>query len=68
MDAVRELHASSLPQTLTRHLTIDQLCKIIVEVGRYCAYRNVAEEEFTREQARRCRSRATAPKRHRVAA
>ena len=37
---------------LTRHLSIDQLCKIIVEVGRYCAYRNVVEEEFAREQAR----------------
>jgi hypothetical protein len=23
---------------LTCHLTVDQLCKIIVEVGRYCAY------------------------------
>lgn len=57
-DAARELRAASLPLTLTRHLTIDQLCKIIVEVGRYCAYRNVVEEEFTREQAR-CRPRRT---------
>jgi len=37
---------------LTCHLTVDQLCKIIVEVGRYCAYRNVVEEEFARERAR----------------
>jgi hypothetical protein len=68
MDAVRELQAASLPQTLTRHLTIDHLCKIIVEVGWYCAYRNVAEEEFSREQARRRRSLAATPKRRKLAA
>jgi hypothetical protein len=37
---------------LTRHLTIDQFCKIIVELGRYCAYRSMVEEEYAREQAR----------------
>ena len=55
VDAARELQAADLAPTLTRHLSIDQLCKIIVEVGRYCAYRNVEEEEFTREQARKHR-------------
>jgi hypothetical protein len=57
VDAARELQAVYLAPTLTRHLTIDQLCKIIVELGRYCAYRNVVEEEFTREQARTRRKR-----------
>jgi hypothetical protein len=54
MDAALELQ-EALPffaPKLTCHLTVDQLCKIIVEVGRYCAYRNVVEEEFAREQAR----------------
>lgn len=52
--AARELQAA-LPffaPKLTRHLTIDHLCKIIVEVGRYCAYRNMVEEEYACEQAR----------------
>ena len=53
--AVRELQAADLTPTLTRHLSIDQLCKIVVEVGRYCAYRTVEEEEFTREQERKRR-------------
>ncbi len=52
--AARELQAA-LPffaPKLTRHLTIDQLCKIVVEVGRYCAYRTMVEEDYAREQAR----------------
>ena len=56
LDAALELQ-EALPffaPKLTCHLTVDQLCKIIVEVGRYCAYRKVVEEEFTCEQARRC--------------
>ena len=59
VDAALELQ-EALPffaPKLTCHLTIDQLCKIIVEVGRYCAYRNVVEEEFMHEQARRCQRR-----------
>jgi hypothetical protein len=55
MDAALE-RQDALPffaPKLTCHLTVDQLCKIIVEVGRYCAYRNVVEEEFAREQARK---------------
>jgi hypothetical protein len=55
IDAARELQ-EALPffaPKLTCHLTVDQLCKIIVEVGRYCAYRKVVEEEFKREQARK---------------
>src|SRR2546429_9633389 len=59
IDAALELQ-EALPffaPKLTRHLTVDQLCKIIVEVGRYCAYRNVVEEEFMHEQARRCQRR-----------
>ncbi|QBD82436.1 hypothetical protein EPA93_43265 [Ktedonosporobacter rubrisoli] len=57
-DAVYELQQCHLPASLTRYLSVDQLCKIIVELGRYCAYRNVAEEEFAREQTRgRSRSR-----------
>src|SRR5260370_31660375 len=58
IDAALELQ-EALPffaPKLTCHLTVDQLCKIIVEVGRYGAYRNVVEEEFAREQAR-CHSR-----------
>lgn len=54
VDAALELQ-DALPffaPKLTCNLTVDQLCKIIVEVGRYCAYRNVVEEEFAREQAR----------------
>ncbi len=59
VDAALELQ-EALPffaPKLTCHLTIDQLCKIIVEIGRYCAYRNVVEEEFMHEQARRCQRR-----------
>lgn len=59
LDAACELQ-EALPffaPKLTCHLTIDHLCKIIVDVGRYCAYRNVVEEEFGREQARRCQRR-----------
>jgi len=54
IDATLELQ-ETLPffaPKLTCHLSIDQLCKIVVEVGCYCAYRNVVEEEFAREQAR----------------
>lgn len=54
LSAARELQAA-LPffaPKLTRHLTIDQLCKIIVEVGRYCAYRTMVEDEYASEQAR----------------
>src|SRR2546430_8300317 len=42
VDAAYELQ-KALPffaPQLTCHLTIDQLCKIVVEIGRYCAYRN----------------------------
>ena len=59
IDAALELQ-EALPffaPKLTCHLTVDQLCKIIIEVGRYCVYRNVVEEEFVREQARRCQRR-----------
>jgi hypothetical protein len=52
-DAARELQAVYLPSTLTGVLSIDQLCKFLVEIGRYCAYRNVVEEEFSHEQARK---------------
>jgi hypothetical protein len=55
MDAALELQ-EALPffaPKLTCHLTVDQLCKIIVELGRYCVYRNMVEEEFGREQALR---------------
>ncbi len=54
MSAARELQ-EVLPffaPKLTRHLTIDQLCKIVVEVGRYCAYCNAVAEEYASEQAR----------------
>ena len=51
-DAARELRAVNLAPTLTHALTVDQLCKIICELGRYCAYRNVEEENFASEQAR----------------
>jgi len=60
LDAIRELQ-QVLPffaPRLTACLSIDQLCKIIVELGRYCAYRNVVEEEFSREQGRAHRTRA----------
>jgi hypothetical protein len=52
--AARELQVA-LPffaPKLTRYLSIDQLCKIIVELGRYCAYRSMVEDEYACEQAR----------------
>jgi hypothetical protein len=50
--AARELQDADLAPTLIYALTVDQLCKIICEVGRYCAYRNAEEEAFAIEQAR----------------
>lgn len=50
--AAHELQDADLTPTLTSALTVDQLCKIICELGRYCAYRNEEEEKFTNEQTR----------------
>lgn len=52
-DAALVLKAVKLPTKLTRILSIDQACKIIVEVGRYRAYQHAEEEAFELEQARK---------------
>jgi hypothetical protein len=52
-DAALALRAAKLPVRLTRVLSIDQACKLIVEIGRSCASKNAEEETFRREQARK---------------
>jgi hypothetical protein len=54
-DALEALY-DALPDfapKFVRHLSIDQLCKIVVEVGRLRAYQREVEEQFERELARR---------------
>lgn len=54
-DAIEALY-EALPDfapKLVKHLTIDQLCKIIVEVGRLRAWQREVEEQFEKELARK---------------
>ena len=47
------LKGLKFPRRLTRILSIDQTCKMLVEIGRYRAYQHEQEEAFEHEQARK---------------
>lgn len=52
-DAALTLRSVRMPRRLTSVLSIDQTCKLLVELGRYRVYQHEQEEAFSREQSRK---------------